>query len=84
MAEKNGTKQVTLFCAIDQKDMKHEATVDQNGDYVFVCVECKGFTKVPGDTKNLETYFAQIKKDNEGQVSLEQAEREMEEKLARL
>ena len=78
-------KTKTVFCAKEQKETEHTVTIDTNGEFVFECA-CGSFLKLPSDfkTKDITKHLELHKVHNEGQVTIEQLEKENEKKLALL
>lgn len=70
-----------IFCAKDQEETPHAASVDGNGEFVFTCTtpDCGRFVKLPADVtpEDAQAYFAAHKESNVGQVSLEEQERKL-------
>lgn len=71
---------VPIFCANEQTETDHTATIDHNGEYVFTC-ECGRFIKVAGDA-DIKAALEDHAYHNEGQISAAQIEAENEEKLS--
>lgn len=71
----------TIFCAKEQKDTVHVLSLSAaNGEIIAQC-DCGEFVKFPAGIKKAE-FDALIEKHkiaNEGQVSIEQAEKNLQE-----
>lgn len=81
-------KKINIFCAKDQEITEHEASIDQNGEFLFECLtkDCGRFLKLPLDfpSESLEEYLANHHDVNLGQVSLEEQEKKLDEMLSNL
>ena len=70
------------FCVDEQKITKHVVTIDQNGEYLFVC-DCGKSFKLNGDLdkKGITKVLEEHQKENEGKVTLAELTKINEEKL---
>ncbi len=77
-------KTINIFCAKCQKETEHTGQVDLNGEFVFTCLICEGFFKVPAGYKaeDIKAHFEDHKKANEGQVSVAESEATLDELLS--
>lgn len=68
-----------IFCAKEQIDTAHTGAVVNNGEFIFTC-DCGEFIKFPAglSAQELENAFETYKAANIGQVSAEDAEKELE------
>ena len=79
-----------IFCTNCQTVTSHKAEIDQNGEFVFTClnligeVECGRFVKFPTyiTKEQFNEGIAKIETDNAGQVSVEVQEAILDELLS--
>jgi ribosomal protein L44E len=73
------------FCANCQEIKEHEVSIDNNGEFVFVC-DCKRFFKLPAglDKDGINEALARHEKANKGQISQAKIDAENKEKLANI
>lgn len=78
-------KLISAYCAGEQKETSHKLDIDMNGEITLSCISegCARFLKFPKGTtaETLKEHLAKHKASNEGQVTVEQLEKEKEELL---